>query len=259
MSGFYNETEEIAKFAAKYERSKIERAFSGSMFGNTVLQNYLTIIDQRNSDEAMFKVGQNTIGSIFHAGMEFTQAKKSLEEVESNNVLTEHSTLRELPNGWTITGTIDRIDFTKMTIHDYKLTKIYKGRMLKKDIAEGKFEDGYVLQMNAYAWCLENIYSSYLDMFYKDANPLNNEDAYEEIFIPLMIGFEEYAVNITNTLEGHLDSGIIPVECDDLWWRKNKQKESIPTRCALYCGVKDICPYYKKHRHGGAASRIANF
>jgi hypothetical protein len=241
-----NKTEEIAKKLSEYIRKDSKdsyKYFSGSMFGNEPLQNYLIIKQKKQED--FLEVGQNTIGSIFHRGME--EGAKGMDGME-----VEKDVDYTLSNGWTLTGTIDRVDHKEgyVDLRDYKLTKTYKGKKIKEDMTKGFFNDAYVEQMNAYALCYKNKFNTdvimHLDMFYKDANPLKSQSAYEEIFIPEIDDFEDIAIGRTNELDEYITKSEYPPECADLWFRVLKKGEPpIPTRCQLYCGVKDACPYHQ--------------
>ncbi len=250
MSFELNITEKIAEHASVYKSHKVKKSYSGSMFGNELIQNYLSKID-RDEEDTIFEVGQNTIGSIFHLGME--QATVGID-IEGLKVSTEVSLETPLQNGWLLTGTIDRIDEyeDRIEIHDYKTTKMYKGTMLKKDINNGFFNDAYVLQMNAYKFLYEKATSTdkevimILDMFYKDQNMLKNDVAYEQIVVPIIQNFEDLAIKETTNLEAALKGEIELEECSDLWFRKMKTGDMIPTRCEFYCSYKNICQFYNK-------------
>ncbi len=229
-----NRTTKIAESLSFYNRKSIDRTLSGSQFGNEHIQNYLILKGEEN--KTSFTVGQNSIGSIFHFAM----------ETESNNMFTpeqcesEIAVSRLLPNGWNITGTIDRVDHDTKTIHDYKLTKKYIKAFLKREP-----EHGYRLQANIYKWCLNNDYRMVLDLFYKDSNEAKNEVAYEEFEIDDIHNIEEIAIQTTNELQVYLDSNALPPKCGDVWLRKLTPKGPlVATRCMTYCGVSDACPHY---------------
>ena len=233
-------SELIAKHLGEYTRIAKPKHLSGSMFGNSMLQNFLII--KHSLDDGEFSVGQNTIGSIFHKGME-----KGAEELfdnpdEATVIDMEVAVKRVLPNGWTITGTIDRIDYDLKQIVDYKLTKLYVKATLKKEPRHG-----YKMQLNAYKWAAElPDFKMYLDLFFKDQNMLKNDVAFSQVEIVDIEAFQFEAVEFTNELEGYLERDETPPECADKWFRKlpGKGALSTNTRCAFYCSAKDVCPFY---------------
>ena len=245
---FHTTTELIAEAGSKYIPSPIEKSISASQLGNDLLQLYLA--KTTTQEEEVFEIGQAELGSIFHLGME-AAAYDMMQDPDSNIAFIEKQLKLELSNGWTITGTADLITKTgdQYTIYDYKLTKLYSGKIIKDAIRKNQ-PNGYITQLNAYRlmfdYGINQDSSAMLSMFYKDQNILKNDVAYEEIQVPVLNGIEQTAVDITNKLQEHIDNKTVPEICSDLWWRKIKNT-SVPTRCDNYCSVKNSCPYYKKH------------
>jgi len=229
---------------------KGEKTISGSQLGKDTLQIYLNL-KYPNRDTEAFKVTQASLGSIFHLGME-----KAIEMMNEGHK-TEVEVSMPLMAGWMLTGTVDMIEFVdgEPVLHDYKLTKIYKGKMLRKEFANFVTTDAYALQLNAYSVMFDEEKhrarktKMILDMFYKDANELKGENAYEPIDVPFMSATDiiVLANEKVMELEKYLNSDSVPPECEDKWIRKTRTGEVIKTRCELYCDVKNVCPYYNNH------------
>ena len=255
---FMTETEKIVQTGSLYIPSPIEKSISASQLGNDLLQLYLA--KTTTQEEEVFEVGQAELGSIFHLGME-TAAKQLMQDPDSNILHVEHSMVKELPNGWFLTGTIDLIskEGDKVVLSDHKLTKSYASKMIKEAIRKNQ-PNSYITQLNAYRLMYDENAEMQLEIFCKDQNILKNEPAYEQIQVPVLNGIEQTAVDITNKLQEHIDNETIPEQCSDLWWRKIKGI-SKPTRCDNYCSVKNSCPYYKKHNSSphSIARNISNW
>jgi hypothetical protein len=158
-----------------------------------------------------------------------------------------------------LTGTIDAIEGDietgKVILHDWKTTKVYAGKMVKRER-----DHGYRQQLNLYAFILFNDKEKfkdieyddielYLHMFYKDANLLEGEDTYEKInvLLEIMDNTSQSIARKLEKLQNYLDNDIMPDECSNAekWWRiTRKNKTKVPSRCKLYCNVNHICPYY---------------
>ncbi len=222
---------EILKDISSYERIDKENHISASMLGNDVLQNYLII---KNPDLVQkFEIGQHTIGSVFHKGIECVGQQK----YDKNQIEFELKVERKLENGWTLTGTIDMVDYENMVIHDFKLSKKYALKMLKKEELHS-----YKLQLNAYKYALDLDYDMVLDFFMKDQDILKHELAYEQYVVQDIKDFRFHLYAIVNELDMYLSDDKLPPECDT-WLRKTKQG-MVKSKCAFYCSVASVCPYY---------------
>ncbi|MHA1691824.1 MAG: PD-(D/E)XK nuclease family protein [Candidatus Heimdallarchaeaceae archaeon] len=239
---FHTTTELIAEAGSKYIPSPIEKSISASQLGNDLLQLYLA--KTTTQEEEVFEIGQAELGSIFHLGME-AAAKQLMQDPNSNILHVEHSMVKELPNGWFLTGTIDLIskEGDKVVLSDHKLTKQYASKMIKEAIRKNQ-PNSYITQLNAYRLMYDENAEMKLELFLKDQNILKDEPAYEQIQVPVLNGIEQTAVDITNKLQEYLDNKTVPEICSDLWWRK-VGNSSIKTRCKFYCNVKNVCPYYQ--------------
>jgi len=224
--------------ATRYKREAGELKFSASMMGNTTLQNYLAVIHGAVDST---EIGQSTIGSITHLGMEKMLIDKGFESQVEATIYYERE------DGWKVSATVDYYDETGdiPVIRDWKLTKLYAGKSVKKDL-----NHGYRLQVNVARHILKKsnrgIINMALNMFYKDANPLNNELAYEEIKIAPIEDIEQQIDKKIEELKSYIDSGETPPECsvEDQWIRRTKSGGVVKSRCTLYCSHNFACPYY---------------
>jgi len=240
--------------ATKYKRTVGELRFTASMFSNTDLQNYLTII---HGPQAETEIGQNTIGSIAHAGMEKLLPSDRAESNERKFEIIDFN-----KTGWTISGTADKVLFNdneKIDIRDYKFTKKYTGKKVKEEP-----NHAYNLQLNFLKMLMDSPgqfpgrhFTMTIDMFYKDADLLYREKSYEAIPVNIITDIEARSMEKILALDAIIKSGEIPSECGtkDLWIRKLKNGTTIRSRCLLYCSVNHVCPYYKPERPQDAVSR----
>ena len=232
----------ILKGINTHESSNLPRSFSPSMLGSTLLQNFLTKVFGYQPDDS---IGHNTLGSLMHYSLQHL--------VASDNILNEMKYKYEMKNGVTLSFIVDMITLDKdgfvTSIHDYKLTKIYAGKQLKKEK-----NHPYALQLNAYYYALKelglispNFEGLFIDMFYKDADVLLKEEIYEQIPIPLIAGIEDIIISKSDELFSYIDEGEMPPECtnEDKWIRKMKSGVVVPSRCVAYCSLKTVCPYFK--------------
>lgn len=230
--------------------------FSASMSGNTMLQNYLIIV--HGSIEST-RIGDNTLGSVFHRGMEEIIIEHAL--VQSDTTLffrVEEKASKTLSNGWVISGTADLVIYKKVinsdkefidSIHDYKLVKQYA----VKKILENPAGHHYAKQLHINRWIRDKAIAAnlYIETFAKDANALVMEPTYQQIEVKPepMNNTQIYLEEVTTQLQEWIESGEIPPKCDDLWLRKlNKTSTTvIPSRCMFYCahGKAGLCPHYK--------------
>ena len=119
----------ILKGINTHESSNLPRSFSPSMLGSTLLQNFLTKVFGYQPDDS---IGHNTLGSLMHYSLQHL--------VASDNILNEMKYKYEMKNGVTLSFIVDMMTLDKdgfiTSIHDYKLTKIYAGKQLKKEKKE---------------------------------------------------------------------------------------------------------------------------
>jgi len=238
----------------KYKRTIGELRFSSSMFSQTDLQNFLTIV---YGPEEPTDVGQNTLGSIFHLGME--------NGMDSDNDMQINEYTMQIKNwkdtGWILSGTADRITYSNTrhaTIKDYKLTKLYAGTSVKKDL-----NHAYRRQLNVLRMLLQESDDTLtgvdmeLDMFYKDADILYHQKAYENIPIQEITDIEQQTLDKVMSIDALIKAGEMPPECStkDVWIRKLKTGVTVRSRCVAYCSVSHVCPYFTKETPKQVLSR----
>jgi len=243
------------QYKSKYTKREGEYVISASMVGKDLLQNYLSIIYGNHKNE---KIDDTVLGTIFHNGLE-TMMKKGDPEA---TLYPEYALSKKLKNGWMVTGTTDLLVSTgdHYEIRDYKLTKQYALKMIKKDL----HNHPYSKQLNVLNFLLGNRTGTvlWLDIFTKDAKAIENENSYEAINVPLVDRetMEKEIIEETTKLQEYIESGEIPEQCEDVWIRKLKNGTTIPTKCALYCshGKAGLCPYYQPTTRE-SVKRIANW
>jgi len=255
------------KYESGYKNEEDKYVISASMVANDPLQNYLSIVHGKGED---MDIGDNTLGSVFHLGMEHIMRKKRAEDeitlthANGQVIGVEQSYHSELPNGWIVSGTADLVTEEVpgvFAIHDYKLSKSYAKKMMKKEL----YTHNYTIQLQVLDFLFrrergrpsiinENI-RLYCEFFVKDAKAIEKEPTYERIVCPNTEGtddmnavtvMQEKLVAITDSLQAYIEAGEIPPICTDRWPRNVKGKV-IPTRCALYCdhGKAGRCPHYQ--------------
>ena len=217
--------EKILK-STKYIGSGIEQSISASSVGNETCQNWLRAKHGIINDT---EVGQNTIGSILHLGME-TMFKDTVYSTEKN--------FSKKLSDYTITGTADLV--TDDCIYDYKLTKNYTYKMWIKD----QLTNGYTIQLNVLRWLAESNdpstkFSMKLVWFLKDANATKDEPNMIISDVPI-IDIEPIIQQAIDDIKGVLD---VPPKCKDLWMRKVKGT-NVPFKCKYYCSYNKVCPHY---------------
>ena len=254
------------KYESGYTNDEDKYVLSASMVANDPLQNYLSIIHGKGVDS---DIGDNTLGSVFHLGMQMIMDRQldtdmmMLTHTNGQVLGVESSMHTELPNGWIVSGTADLITEEEpnvFAIHDYKLSKSYAKKMMKKEL----YTHNYTIQLQVLDFLFrqdenrptvinDNI-KLYCEFFVKDAKAMAQEPTYERIVCPNTSGTEdmnavtvmqEKLVAITDSLQAYIEAGEIPMICADRWPRNVKGKV-ISTRCALYCdhGKAGRCPHY---------------
>ncbi len=231
----------------KFYKGKQEpKKISASQCGAPLLQLYLSqtceVVDGPNS------FSKATNGSIAHLGME-----KLVIDEKMDNVEVEVDMQRMLPNGWKITGTSDLIDHEDRVVVDYKFEMNYAYKMHFKDGPDAP----YNMQGACYSWlCCDDGPAGIVDLdydfhimsFITDHSPIKKDHPAEAIQVTHMpiydnTTFGQKMLEKTNKLENHINMGLVPDECDDVWFRK-VNGVTIKTRCAYYCKFSSVCPYY---------------
>jgi len=237
--------EKIILEETKYIGSDIKNSISASQVTTEPLQQYLKWKYGNIEDD---KVGQNTLGSILHLGMEQILKEKS--------ALTEYSMEYKLWNDWTITGTADLI--VDGAIYDYKFTKEYSRKMWLKD----KENHQYTIQLNTLRYLWKQLPSDiktepkmYIVWFIKDAKQGEPTMIIDEV--PLIKHIEDILIDATNELRQWVENDIEPPVCKDKWTRKIKGN-TVHTKCMYYCSYNKVCPHYNPDSYNNKRASINN-
>lgn len=231
------ELEQIILDACAYGREPLEERISASQILNDDLQ---IVLSYKYGSIEDTEIGDNTIGSICHLGLENIFKGK-------DNFLVEH-TSEYVVNDIAISGTADLVDTEGKIIYDYKVTKNYTRKMFQKDCKE-PLKSAYIVQLNINRWLIEKqskeSYDVALPWFLKDSKKINGEKAFYIDEVPKIddIDLEELVLQKTEVLNNYIEHKEMPGKCSDLWTRKDKAGNVIDTRCELYCGFKNVCPY----------------
>ena len=227
-----NYTKEILK-ATEYSgnNKKNQKEISASMIGSDLQQcllkyKYGTIENQN--------VKQNTLGSLVHLGLSYVDF--------GGEVKCEYPVSTKYKD-WTISGTIDRVDFKNHIITDTKVTKTYTIQSVKKDNLHQ-----YRLQVNMYRILLKKLtgvnFDMQLEIFDKQGgyNYRKGEAVPDLVYLPINEIDDEIILNKVDEIIEFVEVGE-EKQCDDIWLRKVGSR-TIPTRCELYCSYKQVCSKY---------------
>jgi hypothetical protein len=220
-------------------------AISASMCADEPLEIYLKIVFGQKEPTG---VSDATLGTLVHVGLEEI-LKQAPEDV--TYWATERAMAIELDDDWVLTGTADLIwkePDGGWHILDWKTTKQYAFKKIKEE----QHLHRYALQLAALKTLLKDTTGTeedihcHLGLFLKDANAFKGEKAFE-IYSPMtktVDAIKNYILDKVKLVQEHIESGTVPPECSDLWFRKING-QSVPSRCKLYCGVSQFCPYYQ--------------
>jgi len=263
---------EATKYNSRFLPGTIR--YSASMRGADPVQNALRI---SFPEESQTNIGMNTIGTIFHAGMDALISDKKL--------LFDKSTMPEHYMGHVVQidsvscalhGTADLIlvgtdseDQAIRTIEiiDYKLTSSYQMKALHEKREETAARYLPQLQMLLYLFfsplrddidadendrvhiILSNTFFVRDAMFSRKQRVFEKTNWVDEVFtmkeVHAMLAdiqseiFDEVREMHDAVADNRLKDG-----CKDRWIRKI-DGVTVPTKCVWYCSVKDNCPFYK--------------
>jgi len=239
---------EETQYKSKYTEETNKMVISASMVADEPLEIFLKLI---YGVQPATDIDESTFGSIMHKGME-SIIESYIEKTKPKEVIyLEYPLVHDIDDDWILTGTADMVvyeDDLNAHIYDWKVTKNYTTKMIEK---EGKMHR-YAIQLAALRYLLyENnkkvvdIYT-HLGFFLKDSNKLMKVPSYKEAKVETMGtgDFTKYLKSKLSIVMEHIKNATTPPQGEDLWWRKIKGN-NIPTRCELYCGYRDVCPYYK--------------
>ncbi len=229
---------------------------SASMVANDMLQNYLTLVYKKVPED---HISDATLGTIFHKGME----QIIYESLNEPPMWAETSMHTILSNDWVLSGTADLIVMPEpgiFEIRDYKLTKNYTLKMMKKNMDMHSYTkqlqvlEALWRETGAAGYEIVGNITLVCDYFMKDSKAPEYEPVHKPTQVPNKIGSEDMnstevtfgeVVAITDSLQTYIESGQMPGECQDTWVR-NVKGRTVHTRCEFYCGHSAVCPYHAK-------------
>jgi len=225
----------------KYEGdAKPSKKISASMFDSEPLQIYYRIKYGVLNDQNMIQ--ENTLGSL---------TQKGLDELADLEDFYEAKVRREIKyKDWIISAETDLIDLENKAIVDFKVTKEYTYKKFNQNHQyawQVRLQDYIFRKTNT----IDNDYDLYVYMFLKDVRqdtrgikPINaviqvNRVDDEEI--------EAKLDGIIELIDSWLEDESLLTQCSQLWFRKDKDGNSYPSRCEKYCSYKKVCKFYKEN------------
>ena len=210
---------------------KNQKEISASMIGSDYQQ---ALLRYKYGTIQSDRIGQSEIGSLVHLG---------LSHVDFGDEVKCEYPVSTKYKDWTISGTIDRVDFENHIITDTKVTKTYTIQSILKDDAHT-----YRLQVNMYRILLKKLtgvdFDMQLEIFDKQGgyNYRKGETIPDLVYIPIEKIDDEVIFNRVDEIIEFVELGQ-EKQCDDIWLRKVGLR-TIPTRCELYCSYKQVCSKY---------------
>ena len=210
------------------------KRISASEMGSDMLQLYY----RRKHTVEPTDVGQNTIGSLVHLGLEHLDIDS---EVKISKIIPGTDIVA--------TATVDAI--LEDSIIDYKTSKVYAVSMLRTAIKKLDYSHNYIMQLNHIAWILDYPDKKYYCVFFnKDAGmdfkSGKIKPTYEIVEVPIMEPAEYLALVQAKAKELYIfvDEDREPPICKDLWIRKIAGVAT-PMKCLAYCDYSKICSKFK--------------
>lgn len=243
---------EAARYSGNKEPGK--KAFSASMLGNDVLQNFLKF-KHGSSDSTQFEA--NTFGSIYQLGVDLASDTFNKEHGERYKSAFRHRVL--LDNGWEVSGEMDQIDTKLKVIFDNKVTT---ATTLAKIKSEGKMHQ-YALQLGVYKWLmwkLEGIEYQVaiplIDKGFSYFKPMkNNQLEFVEVETYSPDEIEKMLIEKTIELQQFIDLDQEPDQCANLFLYGRKGEIKKRMRCLFYCDFASVCKY-NQNTHVNAMSLL---
>lgn len=174
------------------------------------------------------KLGQHTLGSIAHLGLNVLAEKFGLTP--------GYRLENKLFNGYILTGEPDVLDQKNKIIYDFKLSKVYAH---KQSVAK-TVSHQYWKQLNYYRILLGGDWTMKLIWGLKDQG---SRDDFDEAIVTQTVSkinddhLINYAINMSNKLQLALDGEIsAPRKCNDTWR---------DLKCKMYCDYNHVCDYGK--------------
>ena len=227
-----NYTKEILKITEyKGNNKKNQKEISASMIGSDLQQ---CLLRYKYGIMPSDSIGQSEIGSLVHLG---------LSHVDFGDEVKCEYPVSTKYKDWTISGTIDRVDFKNHIITDTKVTKTYTIQSILNDLMHP-----YRLQVNMYRILLKKLtgvdFDMQLEIFDKQGgyNYRKGEAIPDLVYLPIEKIDDEIIWGRVDEIIEFVEIGE-EKQCDDVWLRKVGSR-TIPTRCELYCSYKQVCSKY---------------
>ena len=234
----------IAKYSG--DKSAGVRNISASQLNNDPCQDYMKFVHGYLEDN---EIGANTFGSLLHIGLE------KLED-RDNKIFSELAMTKQFNEDWTISGTIDYIDFNNKIIRDFKFTKLYTYTNFDQD-------GGYAWQLNMQNYLAGGGFKMFVSMFLKDYEGSFKQprtEALKHVTVQLKsdLDIENKIQTKIDKIESIISNPDSLVACENLWWGKEKvngETVSVPKKCKYYCsyGAHGLCPFYKPNPYKSKA------
>jgi hypothetical protein len=214
------------------------------MLGDDILQNFYKF-KYGGKEPTQFEA--NTFGSVFHLGVEQIFKDEPGVEVESRFS-------QQLPNGWTISGSIDLISHNHNHIVDWKVST---STTIAKLIKEGRAHQ-YALQLGVYKWLVEQNfkdrgeepeeYKAMIAMVDKKFSYFTIKNKYNQLnFIPIETYSSEdiyqMLIERTNLIDEYLTANETPPKCMNVFPYKPRGGTFKEMRCLYYCDYATECEY----------------
>ena len=194
----------------------------------------------------------NTVGSVYQLGVD-----KIFEDLKDPNFKSAFRYKFKLPNGWTISGEMDQVDFENRIIYDNKVTNttsIDKIRSEKRNHSYALQLGVYRLLMKKYGESIGEDYSDFTGVLAtvdKKYSYFGKAKYNQLTFIePEMYDTDEIELMLiekTDQLQDYIDHGVEPGKCANVFpYKPRGASYAKPMRCLHYCDVAAHCSYFTK-------------
>ena len=225
-----------------------KKIFSASSLGNYPLQNFLKF---KYGSKKSTQFEANTFGSVYQLGIDSATNSRPEYKLKYTNAMRIKV---KLPNGWTVSGEMDQIDWDNEVIFDNKVTT---GTAIGKVKTEGK-DHQYALQMGVYKWLLKEDaiqkeekvipFDAVLPMVDKNFSYFKTNKYNQLNFIEVETHSHEEIERLlkkaTDELQTFIDLNTEPPKCENTWNFGKKGQRAKPMRCIHYCDVAEHCKHF---------------
>lgn len=176
-----------------------------------------------------------------------TAVHKIIEDKTENKI--DRLSIRFKSMDIKLSGKIDYYDLSEKTLYDFKITKVYSGREIKKE---------YIYQLNIYKYLMElngyqvdklklcYIYLDYsiVEFLAKDSYPISPIEIKDVEIMDKneLAGLILIKAKQINEYKDAPDNELPMCDEGELW--RSRSLKGAPLRCLAYCPVKNKCDYY---------------